>query len=191
MPTPTPTPTPTPLRTAEFDPKVKTYFLVSTILICVVTIIGIPLLPIVLPIGFLLIQKYLDNLSCTLTERTLEINRGVLAKTESTIPLEKITDLQLYQGPIMRALNLQGFKVETAGQSAGPGGSLVNIVGIVDCRAFREAVLAQRDRREDRLSNTAPAQPTPSAPSDDQAKILHDIHHTLKRIEAKLTHRID
>ncbi len=184
-------PDPAPLRTATFDPKVKTYFMLSTILLCVLTVVGIPLLPIVIPLGFVLIQKYIDNLSCVLTTRTLEIKKGVLSRSESTIPLEKITDLQLYQGPIMRALNLQGFKVETAGQSAGPGGSLVNIVGITDCRDFREAVLAQRDAREERRNTSAPATTPSPQPTDDQTKILHDIHHTLKRIEQKLTHRID
>jgi putative membrane protein len=191
MPDPTPPNQPTPLRTAEFDPKVKTYFMASTILVCIITIVGIPLLLIAIPLGHLLIQKYLDNLSCVLTTRTLEIKKGVISKSESTIPLDKITDLQLYQGPLMRALGLQGFKVETAGQSATPGGSLVNIVGIKDCRDFREAVLAQRDAREERRNTSAPATTPSPQPTDDQTKILHDIHHTLKRIEQKLTHRID
>jgi hypothetical protein len=105
---------PATLRTAEFDPKVKTYYMVSTIIISVVTIIGIPLLLIIIPLGFVLIQKMLDNLSCVLTDRTLEIKRGVLSKTESTIPLEKITDLQMYQGPIMRYFGAARVRVETA-----------------------------------------------------------------------------
>jgi putative membrane protein len=98
------------LHEAKFDPKVKTYYMLRSIVICVVTIVGLVVLPFVIIFGYWLIQKYLDKLSCTLTERTLELRRGILSRVESTIPLEKITDLQMYQGPIMRAMGLYGFK---------------------------------------------------------------------------------
>ncbi|MEM1185321.1 MAG: PH domain-containing protein [Planctomycetota bacterium] len=177
-------PDPKPLRVAEFDPKVKTYWLLSTIILCVVTVIGIPFLIIVIPLCLLFMDRYLDNLACVLTDRTLEIKRGVLSKTESTIPLEKITDLQMHQGPVMRALGLQGFRVETAGQTTGAaGGGLVNMIGIVDTRRFREAVLAQRDGREG-SAKAAPASTTEMP--GDAAETLRDIRDTLHRIESHL-----
>lgn len=178
-------PDPTPLRTAEIDPAIKPYFMWQIVLVCVLTIIGIPLLVVAIPLGFSLIQRYIDNLQITLTERTLEVNRGVLSKIESTIPLDKITDLQMFQGPIMRMMGLRGFKVETAGQSAGPGGSLVSIIGIIDAPAFRKAVLAQRDAREDGRSAQRDASPEPAGRDD----LLREIRDVLVRIEGKLSNR--
>ena len=70
--------------------------------------------PVVMLITLLVMDRYLDRLSCTLTERTLEIRKGLLNRVESTVPLEKITDLQMFQGPIMRMLGLHGFRLETA-----------------------------------------------------------------------------
>lgn len=152
------------------------------------TIVLIPAIPVVLLITFLVMDKYLDRLSCTLTERTLEIRKGLLNRVESTVPLEKITDLQMFQGPIMRMLGLQGFKLETAGQSSGPGGSLVNMIGIVDTPGFRGAVLAQRDRMAESGGKRRPAA-SETGETIDEAAVLVEIRDALLRIERKFDER--
>jgi len=173
---------------ADFDPKIKSYYLWSTTIILCVTIIGIPFAIVYLILGNLLIQKHIDNLGCSLSERTLEIKKGILNKTESTIPLEKITDLQMFQGPIMRHFGLRGFKVETAGQSAGPaGGSLVNMIGIVDAVEFRKRVLDQRDALAGGGQPAVVAAPVATQTmADDSAKVLGEIRDVLVRIESKM-----
>lgn len=112
---------------AEFSPKIKGYYLWSSVLIFTLTVVLIPVAIVYLIAGSFLINLYIRNLRCTLTERTLELKKGVLNRRESTIPLDKITDLQMFQGPIMRAFGLHGFKVETAGQSMGPAGGCCSI----------------------------------------------------------------
>ncbi len=174
------------LREATFDPKVKTYYMLSTIILCVVTVVGIPFLLIVIPFGFAFIQKWLDNLGCTLTSRSLEIRKGIFSKVESTIPLEKITDLQLYQGPVMRALGIEGFRVETAGQTSTPGGALVNMLGIVGTREFREAVLAQRDAIADGKGSSTGASETAPKATDEQTALMREAVDLLRKIERKL-----
>ncbi len=180
---------PTILRQAEFDPRVKSYWIWQPVLVFVLLVVTIPLAILYVIIARMFIDKYLENMSCTLTERTLDIKKGIFNKTESTIPLEKITDLQLFQGPIMRHFGLHGFKVETAGQSSPTGGSLVNIIGIVDTKDFRKAVLEQRDRAATG-STPAPAiaQQTQPAPIDDAqtAELLTEIRDSLHRIERGL-----
>ncbi len=179
------------LRTAEFSrDKIKTYWLIQPTIILCITIVGIPLVPFVLLITWLVIDKYLDRLSCELTTRTVEVRKGLLNRVESTVPLEKITDVQYYQGPIMRLLDLEGFRVETAGQSAGNTGYLVNMIGIKDTRGFRQAVLAQRDKLASGDESRPPAAQSPGAPSPDsggQLAALREIGDTLRRIEDKLT----
>ena len=180
------------LHAAEFDPKVKQYWMISSVVVCLVTVIGIPLIPIVLIVGRTLIQKYLDRLACTLTSRTLEVRKGILNRVESTIPLEKITDLQMFQGPIMRHFGLHGFKVETAGQTT-TAGALLSIVGIVDAPAFRRAVLDQRDRLSEREPGGEAAGGGRGATGDDgsvadpaSTELLTEIRDALLRIERRL-----
>jgi len=174
------------LLEGEFDKRVKTYWLWATPVLFACTIVLIPLIPIYVIVASLFVNRYLVNLHCTLTERTLVIKKGILNKVESTIPLEKITDLQLYQGPVMRHLGIKGFRVETAGQSSGPGGHLVNMIGIVDTDGFREAVLAQRDAIDDRKAGGSIAAPEAQT-NDDLAGVVKDIRDTLARIEQRLS----
>ncbi|MEQ8317310.1 MAG: PH domain-containing protein [Phycisphaerales bacterium] len=180
------------LREASFDPKLSTYHLISGTIVLVVCIVTIPLAVVYLLVGKILIDKYIERMSCTLTERTLEIRKGWLNRVESTIPLEKITDLQMIQGPIMRAMGLHGFKVETAGQSSGPGGHLVSLIGIVDAPGFREAVLDQRDELSEGRSRRSSGGPeAPAAVPAESSAALDDIRATLHRIEKLLQHRHD
>ena len=179
------------LRQAEFDPKVKSYWIWQPVFVLCLLIVTIPLAIIYYIIANFFVQKHLDNMSCTLTDRTLDIKKGIFNKTESTIPLEKITDLQLFQGPIMRYFGIHGFKVETAGQSSPTGGALVNLMGIVDTKDFRQAVLDQRDRTN--ASDTPAIAPVaqrasvPALTDSVTAELLTDIRDSLQRIEQNMT----
>ncbi|MCC5821822.1 MAG: PH domain-containing protein [Phycisphaerales bacterium] len=176
------------LREAAFDPAVKKYFIIGSLLICVVTLIGIVLIPVVLIVGFKIIQVYLDRLSCVLTEHTLELKKGIVNRVESTVPLGKITDLHMYQGPLMRKFGLWGLRIETAGQTVGAGG-LLRVVGIVDTPGFRKAVLDQRDRLENRSSgrrSSASTGPDGAETEIDEAAVLVEIRDAILRIERRL-----
>lgn len=177
------------LRQAKFDPRVKSYWIWGPVAVLTIMIVTIPLAVLYALVASLFTGRYLASLECVLTERTLDIKKGIFNRTESTIPLDKITDLQLFQGPIMRFFGLYGFKVETAGQSAGPGSALVNLIGIVDTKGFRKAVLEQRDRWR---SGAASGGGSPSATtlgdsgsrsSDRMADLLTEIRDSLQRIE--------
>lgn len=171
------------LREASFDrAAIKKYYLWQPTIVMACTIVLIPVIPFVLLAVVLLMDKYLDRLSCTLTDRTLEIRKGLLNRIESTVPLEKVTDLMMFQGPIMRMLGLHGFRLETAGQSAGATGYLVNMIGISDTPGFRKAVLAQRDRV---VAGTARVGSDDFAGAD-RPDVLVEIRDALLRIEQKL-----
>ncbi len=175
------------LREATFNPKVRTYWLLSGALILTVTIVGIPLLILWFPIGYALTGRYLARLRCVLTEKNLHVARGVLIRREKTVPLDKITDLAMSHGPIMRSLGLRGLSVETAGQS-GPG-SLIKLVGIEGTEDFRAAVLAQRERVGG--AGGAASAPSPAAAVTGEAvaesgKLLTEIRDALLRIEKRL-----
>lgn len=184
---------PSVIREAAFDPNVKKYWVWQPVFVMTIMIVTIPVAILFYVIARFFVDRVLRNMSCTLTERTLEIKKGILNKTESTIPLEKITDLQLFQGPIMRYFGLHGFKVETAGQSSGPGGALVHMIGIIDTKAFRKSVLAQRDRMNDRVQDreTVSARHvvehgTEAPATPEQTQLLREIRDTLGRVETIL-----
>lgn len=182
------------LKEAAVEPGAVKYQVLATLAATAASILAIPLIPVVAPFAHWYWSRYYDNLRVILTTRELKVHRGVLVREEKSIPLEKITDLAVFQGPIMRWLGLKGIKVETAGQSGG-GGALVKIIGLAETDAFRDRVLAQRDRITDRDDDTRQAIPAapptvlPLGAGSDAALLeaANDIRETLRRIEAALT----
>jgi putative membrane protein len=174
------------IRRAEFNSNVKGYWLWSAVIASVCSFFGIFLLPLIIPLVLIIGDRRLKAMECNLTEKSLQVKRGVWFRFEKTIPLDKITDLAIAQGPLMRALNLTGLSVETAGSSQ--AGALVQLVGVVDAEAFRDAVLHQKDIHAG-LATGAPAAVaggTSVAGGSDHTAILAEIRDSLLRIEEKL-----
>jgi putative membrane protein len=165
-------PQPKILREARISTNAISYHLLAW----GIPIVTIPLLPIV----WLYYRRYFATLEVVLTARELQVSRGVLVREEKSIPLEKITDLALYQGPIMRWLGLKGLRVETAGQS-GSGSALVQLIGLDNPDDFRDAALDQRDKVTERLAEAAPVEG-----KADADPVTAEMLATLLRIEALL-----
>lgn len=174
------------LRQATFNPKVRTYWLLSGALTLTVSIVGIPLLVLWFPIGYALTGLYLGRLRCVLTEKNLHVARGVLVRQEKTVPLDKITDLAMSHGPIMRFLDLRGLSVETAGHSG--QGRLIKLVGIEGTEEFRAAVLAQRERMAagEGASSASSTAASAAVGGAETASVLTEIKDALLRIEKRL-----
>ena len=167
---------------AEFTPEVKTYWLMAGALGLFVSIIGIPLIPFWFIFGNKITGRYLSRMRCTLTDKNVRVAKGVWTRIEKTVPLDKITDMGLVQGPIMRFYGLHSLSLETAGQSS--AGSLIKLEGIKNVESFREAVLEQRDQVVAKLNEpSSPKALVAERASDD---VLLEVRDILRRIEQLL-----
>ncbi|BED90548.1 membrane protein [Pseudoalteromonas sp. MM1] len=131
------------LKSANFDPKVKQYWMTMACFFSAIALVTIPLIPVVLFVVWLVAGKILAAMSAQLLTQKLVVKRGILFKEEKSIPLEKITDVGLSQGPLMRLFGLYRLSFETAGQSG--HGALVSLLGVENASEFREAILEQKD----------------------------------------------
>ena len=152
--------------------------------ILLITVVGILLIPFWWLISFWYGPEYMRRLSARLTTNALEIKMGVFFRKESTIPLNRITDLRLHDGPLMRHYGLRGLKVETAGSGRQNASSEGNLVEVTDAEGFRNAVLAQRQRVIEPESGLALS---PAQASSDS--VVVDIRDILARIESQLASR--
>tara|TARA_B100001059_G_scaffold150968_1_gene150820 strand:- start:71 stop:616 length:546 start_codon:yes stop_codon:yes gene_type:complete len=160
------------LRRAEFDADgIIKYHWMGLILISLF-IVTIPITLIVALVYKIVLSRVIASWDCVLMTRSLNVKKGVFNKIEKTVPLEKITDLQMVQGPIMRMFSLHRISVETAGQS-GPG-SLISLIGIKDTEAFRKEVLEQRDR----MTGTSP-----KTSDSEEGDVLTEIRDSMARME--------
>lgn len=163
---------------ATFNPAVKQYWLVCLLLFSTLTFIGIPFLIISIPVFFFISSRMLAAMSAVVTERKIVVKRGIYNKEEKSIPLEKITDVAMHQGPLMRMFNLYRLSFETAGQSS--PGALVSLIGINDAEGFRESVLAQKDEV---MLGSATKRSHDSTSEENDIKALVE---SVQRIEALL-----
>ena len=176
---------------ARFSPKLKVYFWVSGALILIATVAGILLLPFWLVLGGWWASRYHASLSCRLTERSVVVGKGVFFKQELTIPLDKIQDISIREGPLLGALGLLSLRIETAGQrSAATGQSEADLIGLMDARRVRDQILEQRDRLEERGFAAPAAVAGPAADgADGERAVLGEIRDALLRIEARLNEK--
>ena len=122
---------------AGFVDNVQNYWLLNGGLIMLISVIGIPLLPFWFLVGRRFTSRYLDHMQCTLTTKSVKVKKGVWTRVEKTVPLDKITDMGLVQGPIMRAMGIHVLSIETAGASG--AGALIRLTGVDKEEAIREA----------------------------------------------------
>lgn len=170
------------LLEARFDTKLPKYWMFSTLFVLLISFIGIPFIPIWLIVGWGIHHKQYERLSCTLTERSLNIKRGLLFRAEKNIPLDKIQDVAMKEGPLLRKLGLASLSIETAGQSAPQGGSDAALVGIIDSPSFRDAILDQRDL----IVSSGFSTPKAAETTESDAAVLVEIRDSLQRIEGLL-----
>ena len=163
---------------SELSDKTINYLLVVGILLAAVTVVGIPLLPFLfLFFWFWYRPRYPQFHSMVLTEKSLEVRSGVIFRRETSIPLERITDATVSQGPVMRYFGIHGITIETAGQTLTSGSG--SLPGIIEPYEFRKKILAQRDL----LAGKVVVPETPPEVSEGSHKLLEDIRDILVRIE--------
>lgn len=178
------------LQTARFDPLLPKYWMANALIMMTVTIVFIPLIPIWLIFGWKLHNKQFARLECHLTDRSLNIRKGLIFRVEKNIPLDKIQDVGLREGPLLRKLGLSSLVVETAGQSSPQGGADAHLVGVIDAPAFRDAVLDQRDAVVSGLRDSGSNAPVPIASGEstgsESTRLLREIRDSLQRIENRI-----
>jgi len=91
-----------------------------------------------------LVNKQASALKYWIQDSTLRIDEGILFRKRKSIPLDRITDVVLIQGPVMRLLGIWALHVQTAGSNQqGPEGVLQ---GVLDPEAVRDSIMEARNQ---------------------------------------------
>ncbi len=168
------------LYEARFDPGIAKHGRIIAALVMIATVVGIPFIPFMLLLSLWYFPAYFRRISARLTTQAVEIRKGVFFRTEATIPLNRITDVRLHDGPVMRYCNIRGLKVETAGQSGSDSGSEGDLIGVIGAEEMRDAILLQRQR----VMNAEQTEDSPRTTAAD-ANVLIEIRDILARMESK------
>ena len=104
-----------------------------------------PFLAIVFLIAFW-IPRYHSSISYTFTEGEIIVEKGVYWKHKSTVPYNRVTNIDIVQGPISRRYDVGKVRVQTAGYStASSGGATAEaqIFGVKNYEEIRNFILAK------------------------------------------------
>jgi len=146
------------------DPAYRTYYYISLFVIFILAfawwymllllfipiplwIMGIIATPFLLVFGFAAywIPKYYDTLKYKLTQNEMVWRRGVWFRKTGIVPYNRITNIDIEQGPISRALGIGSLKIQTAGYSGAGGRSgkpaEIRIEGVVHFEELRETIM--------------------------------------------------
>ncbi|MBL7889937.1 MAG: PH domain-containing protein [Bacteroidia bacterium] len=171
------------IRTAVFNPKIKTYIFWIVVFYLIVSVVGILILPIwVFGLGQWLSGKFFKTLKCELTEKNLYFSKGIILHIEKTIPLENIQDISFWGGPILRAMGLTLIKIETAGGGGAHNANMMSIPGVEQAEEFKNLILHHRERVIKQKNGQAP-----TAISENQ--ILVEIKNELTQIKNILSQK--
>jgi len=87
------------------------------------------------------IPKYYDSIVYKLTENEIIWKRGVWFKNTGIVPYNRITNIDITQGPISRKLGIAALKIQTAGYSGQQTRSEIRINGIEEFEELREVIM--------------------------------------------------
>ena len=157
----------------EFDRKIIVYWWIMANFGLLVSFIGIPLMLIWVPFGWLVHMKQYEHMSGALTNRSLNMRMGWVFKKQQNIALDKLTDVSISEGPVLKAFGVVRMQFETAG--AAP----FILTGVKNSDQFRDLVLQQRD--------SLVSAPQQSAPTGDSNDVLVEIRDILQQINANIS----
>ena len=131
------------------------------------------------------IPKFHSSLSYLLTESEITIEKGVWWKRKSLVPYNRVTNIDVVQGPLSRRLGLGKVSVQTAGFSAGGGGGSAKvaeavILGTKNFEEVKDFIIA----RVKRLRPMAvEAEAEPQAAEEVSIKILEELKEIRRTLE--------
>lgn len=114
----------------------------SSVVIAILTVIL--LVPILITLYW--IPKYYRSIRYKLTGSEIEWRRGVWFRKTGIVPYNRITNVDISQGPISRRLGIASLKIQTAGYSVPSGGmggtAEIKLEGIEQYEELQESIMS-------------------------------------------------
>ncbi len=127
---------------------------------------------------------YYESMSYELREDEINWKRGIWFRTTGIVPYNRITNLDVRQGPLMRALGISSLAIQTAGYS-GQAVPEIRIEAIEHAEELRELIRSQVrgcSPHDDGTGSVEPVSSPSGIPVDQQILAeLHQIRSLLER----------
>ena len=131
------------------------------------------------------ISKYYSSISYLFTENEIVIEKGVWWRRKSTVPYNRITNIDVVQGPISRRFGLGNVKIQTAGYSG--GGGAVAEASIFGVKNFEEIKNFLTNLMKGRRPVAVEAEPKTLSQEETLREILAELKKIREILEKQTT----
>lgn len=130
------------------------------------------------------IPKFYSSITYVLEDDKITVTRGVWWKTKSFVPYNRITNINIYQGPISRRFGLGRLSIQTAGfsgtSSSGAKVAEAVIFGVKNFEEIKDLVINfVRGMKPEAIEAEAETKPT----KDINQQILTELRKIRKTLE--------
>lgn len=84
---------------------------------------------------------YYKSVVYHLNETEMTWKRGVFFRKTGIVPYNRITNVDIVQGPVMRAFGISHLRIETAGGGASKSSAEIQIEGVTDPEPLRQMIM--------------------------------------------------
>ena len=137
-------------------------------------------------VGFVLywISKFYSSINYVLEDDKITVSKGVWWKTKSFVPYNRITNVNIYQGPISRYFGLGKLSIQTAGFSGTSkyGGKVAEavILGIKNFEEVKDVIMKfVKGMKPEAVEAEAEVKPS----KDINQQILQELREIRKALE--------
>jgi len=109
------------------------------------------------------VNLYYESMWYELREDEMSWKRGIWFRTTGIVPYNRITNLDIRQGPVMRALGISTLAIQTAGYS-GQVAAEIKIEGVEKAEELREFIRAMVRQTSQHGDGTGGEKPLPVTP---------------------------
>jgi hypothetical protein len=131
-------------------------------------------------------RLYYDSMWYELHDDEMRWKRGVIFRRTGIVPYNRVTNIDIKQGPVMRPLGISTVSIQTAGYS-GKGVPEISIEGIVHAEELRELIrtMVRVCSGGDGTGSGRTVTPQPMKPADLQ-QVLEELRAMRALLERKL-----
>ena len=109
--------------------------------ILIAIFIAIIILVIVIAFVLVWVHLYYKSVVYHLNETEMTWKRGVWFRKTGIVPYNRITNIDISQGPVMRIFSISNLQIQTAGSSGNKSQSEISIIGMEDAEPLRAFIM--------------------------------------------------
>lgn len=149
-------------------------------------LVGIVVLAVILIFICIWAPLYYKSVVYHLNDTEMTWKRGVFFRKTGIVPYNRITNVDIVQGPVMRVFGISHLKIETAGGGASKSYAEIQIEGVTDPEPLRQLIMDfVRGQKPAAAATGTEYKPAAAAANADMQALLEEVAAIRRLLEER------